>query len=201
MKSFKFFISVVQFLSLAIANAGSAELTAKPYEVVWQFNYNEGEAEAVHLQKLSQFKQIARESGWNVAVVKTLSQTLANYKLTSDESLADVVVNKLKGCKSFDEKCRQVIANLNRRDLEEISDVGPLRNEVLSLPAQYTQYLISIDAGSAYRVKTENRKTTAVISSRLANATKLIEESKHAVARMSRACVGSTCWTFETIVE
>ena len=201
MKFFAIFISLVQLLSLSVSSADTHVFSNKQYEIIWHFNYSENVPEAKHQENLNEFMQLAKEKGWNVTVEKQFKQTAVWHSPINKETLADVVVNKLKGCESYNNECKRIIGNLNRRTIEELSQIDIDRDEGLSLPAQYTEYSIKIDAQSHYRVKTEDKKTTAIISSELAKAINPLEESGNALGKTSRFCLGSSCWTFELIVE
>ncbi len=188
-------------LSLSSSIAYSGEdlgYTNKAYEIIWQFDYNESEAEAVEVAKLQDLIKL-NHKGWSVQISKEFHPSLVNYPLTADENLAEIVVNKLKGCRSFDEECQRVIGNLNRRKLAETTLADIKRDGGISLPAQSTQYSIKVFAESHYREKTEGKKTIARMSKYLAKVLKPLEE--RALGRTSSICMGGECWSYEKIVE
>lgn len=99
---------------------------------------------------LEDFTQKAKLEGWAVQTeAMTSTRHIEVYK-AKDASIENMVVNRLKGCESFDATCRRYVGNLNRRKVDDVAQLDAYEGEVL-LPAQTLRYKVTVDAKNHYK--------------------------------------------------
>lgn len=75
-----------------------------------------------------------------------------HYQKSADERIENIVVNKLQGCKSYDEKCQRVVKNLNRRSPDEVLGDLDAHEGDISLPSKSIRFILRYSLASPKRV-------------------------------------------------
>lgn len=146
----------------------------------------------INTEKLNTLVERLKSEGWKVSVNINAAESDVLYEKSKEESLSEIIVHKLKGCKYFDENCQLRVRNLNRNIIEaydfdsegrvvgflEASDfVAKIQNYEgeLYLPAVAIDFEVSIDAGNNYRVEEHDKYTsTTYVSKKLYELTQSI---------------------------
>jgi hypothetical protein len=146
---------------LSFAAVAHADLTNKPYQLVYLVKRSTAEQEKADTAQVEAFMQAAQAKGWAVSHEIKVTPTWISVVKRAGESLQDLVAGYGR-CTSLD-ACKVGIDNLNR-DPEVFNDAyaGPV-----IIPANENYYDISIDAGANYREEKIGNRTTAVMSREL----------------------------------
>lgn len=99
---------------------------------------------------LQEFTRKANIEGWDMQTeVMTSTKHIEVYK-AKGASIENMVVDRLKGCETFDATCKRYVGNLNRRKVDSIAELDAYEGEVL-LPARTLRYKVTVDAKNHYK--------------------------------------------------